>query len=409
MIKYFTTRMDRETVMLSVKLPAVVCTLLAALFVAKLASAIPHIPSSGSEVIEHLPRKSDATQREFQRLRVALAKEPGNLDLAAQLAQRYIDEARASGDPRYLGYAEAALSPWWKLAQPPVKVLVLRATLLQSTHQFPDALRDLNAVLKDDRNNAQAWLTRATILQVQGELMPARTSCEHLYSLAPALITTTCLSNVASLNGSAAQSLFELQSALQKETNADPNVKVWVLTLMAEISKRRGVSADAEKYFLEAMRVAPPDSYLLGAYSDFLLEQNRPAEVIKLLADKKRVDGLLLRYALALQATGDPRAKQETQSLAERFAAAAMRGDTIHLREHSRFALQLQHDPKEALRIAKLDWAVQKEPADIRAYLEAASAAKDPAAAIPVLQWLNKNGLEDVSLSPLIASLNGAK
>jgi predicted Zn-dependent protease len=61
---------------------------------------------------------------------------PGNLKLAAALAQRYIEQARLEGDPRYLGYAESVLGPWWKQAQPPSEILVLRATLRQSTHQF---------------------------------------------------------------------------------------------------------------------------------------------------------------------------------------------------------------------------------------------------------------------------------
>ena len=81
----------------------------------------------------------------------------------------YIERSREEGDPRYLGYAEAVLAPWWKLSKPPVDILVLRATLLQSTHQFDKALADIDAVLKLDSANGQAWITRATILQVQGK------------------------------------------------------------------------------------------------------------------------------------------------------------------------------------------------------------------------------------------------
>jgi hypothetical protein len=114
---------------------------------------------------------------------------------------------------------------------------------------------------------------------------------------------------------------------------------------------------------------------------------------------------LLLRYALALHSLHDPDAAVEIDALAQRFAAAAMRADTVHQREHSRFALQLQNNPQEALRIAELDWAVQKEPADVRVYLEAAVAANDPAAAAPVLQWLKQNNVEDAALTPLLAKL----
>ncbi len=43
---------------------------------------------------------------------------------------------RARSDPRYLSYAEAALGPFWDLPSPPNDVLVLRATVRQSVHDF---------------------------------------------------------------------------------------------------------------------------------------------------------------------------------------------------------------------------------------------------------------------------------
>jgi Tfp pilus assembly protein PilF len=377
------------------------------LVAACVAHATPHIPASGTEIVEHLPNRNDPAQREFQRLRTELAAKPGDMEISAQLARRYINMARTEGDPRYLGYAQAALAPWWYMAQPPIKILVLRATILQSTHQFPAALVDLNNVLRADHNNAQAWLTRATVLQVQGQYMLAKNSCEHLYSLAPELITTTCLTNVGSLNGEAGQSYTQLSDAFRKTTNVDAGIQIWILTLLAEMSARRGDAATADRTYRQAMSLATPDSYLLGSYSDFLLDQKRPAEVAALLKNKKRVDALLLRYALALQALHDPAAAEQIDALAQRFSAAMMRADTVHQREHSRFELQLHNNPKEALRIAQLNWAVQKEPADVRVYLEAAAAANDRNAAAPVLLWLKQNRLEDVALTPLITKLNG--
>jgi len=72
----------------------------------------------------------------------------GNLPLALRVAQGYLALGRVTGDPRYAGYAEAALGPWWRLDQAPQEVLVVRATLRQRAHQFDAALADLAAVLK---------------------------------------------------------------------------------------------------------------------------------------------------------------------------------------------------------------------------------------------------------------------
>ena len=365
----------------------------------------PHIPAGDAEIIEHLPRRTDPAQQEFRTLRSSLAASPNDMPLALTLARRYISQSRVEGDPRYLGYAQAALAPWYGKAAPPHAVRLLRATLLQSTHQFPASLRDLDAVLKADPRNAQAWITRATVLQVMGDYARATQSCTELRSLAPALIAVTCLSNVASLNGQARQSYERLKSALTKAPEVDPGIRIWVTTLLAEMAERLGEFPAAEEYFKTALAVDDADSYLLAAYTDFLLDQKRAAEVVLLLKDKTRVDALLLRYALALQATDSHAAAEPVAVLKSRFAAAMLRGDTVHQREQSRFELQLMHRAPAALQLAQRNWAVQKEPADVRIFLEAALAANDKAAAAPVLEWLKKTQLEDQAVTALAAKL----
>ncbi|NMM26372.1 MAG: hypothetical protein HHJ12_03540 [Glaciimonas sp.] len=363
----------------------------------------PRIPISDTEVIEHLPRGTDPAQQEFRALRSRLAASPNDMLLALTLARRYISQSRVEGDPRYLGYAQAALAPWYDKSDPPAEVRVMRATLLQSTHQFPASLRDLDAVVKADPHNAQAWLTKATVLQVMGEYRPAAQSCNALRSLAPVLITITCLSNVASLNGQAHQSYAHLKSALAMAPGADPGIRIWVTTLLAEMAQRLGQFPAAEEHFKTALALDDADSYLLGAYADFLLDQKRPGEVIRLLKDKTRVDALLLRYALALtsQPADNRAAADQIALLNSRFAAAMLRGDTVHQREQARFELQLMHRAPFALQLAQRNWAVQKEPADARIFLEAALVANDKAAAAPVLDWLKKTRLEDHAINAL--------
>jgi len=378
------------------------------------AQATPYIPSNGKQVLEQLPRRTDPAQRTFAELRKRVAEKPADPAIAAELAQAYINAARNDGDPRYLGYAQAALKPWWNLPNPPIPVLVLRATILQSTHQFPAALNDLNSVLKQDRDNAQAWLTRATVLQVQGQFAQAKASCMHLYPLAPELITLTCLHNIGSLNGEAATSYAALSAAYKKyEKNADTDAgtKIWVTTLLAEMAARLGDTKAAEGWYQQALLLGSgsPDSYLLGSYADFLLDQHRPAEVVALLKNKTKADALLLRYALALQAQKSPAVAEQINLLNQRFEAAMLRGDTVHQREQARYELQLNNRPAIALKLAQLNWAIQKEAADLRILLEAAAQnPQDQQTAAAALTWLQQNKLEDIALKPTLAKL-GAK
>ena len=372
-----------------------------------LALAAPYTPKDGGAVIEQLPRRADATQLELRALRQQLNTTPQDLALASSLAQRYIGLARSETDPRYLGYAQAALAPWWRQAAPPVPVRLLRATILQSTHQFGPALQDLDAVIAQEPGNGQAWLTRATVLTVQGDYAQATASCARLSALTTQLVTVTCIANVASVTGRAASSERLLDLTLQRSAGAAPELESWALTLLAEMATRRGETALAEARYKKALAQQPRDSYLLGAYTDFLLDQRRPQEVVTLLKDQQRIDALLLRHALALQALPGQQAPFQAAKaeLAARFHAAMQRGDTVHQREQARFALFLQQDLPAALQLAQKNWAIQKEVPDMRILLEAALAARNYAAAQPVLAWVAANGVEDVALQRLIRQL----
>ncbi|RJG09579.1 hypothetical protein D3872_22055 [Massilia cavernae] len=363
--------------------------------------AEPYIPSKGSQVVERLPARVDPVQRELAGLRAQLSKNPSSIALAAALARRYIGQARIEGDPRYLGYAEAALAPWWKQPAPPDEILVLRATLRQSTHQFAAALADLDTVVRRDSGNAQAWLTRATVLAITGDFAGAKASCMRLYSRAPELVVQTCLSEVGSVSGQARASYEQLKQALERHPPADEGVRTWAVTLLAEMAARVGDDTAAERYYRQALAQDSADSYLLAAWADFLLDHGRAPEVVKLLAGKTRADALLLRYALALKATGSPNATQAANTLSDRFEAAMLRGDTVHQREQARFELGLRNDPAAAVRLAKLNWAVQKEPADLRILADAAVASGDREAAALVRDWLKTSGIEDRTITSL--------
>lgn len=365
--------------------------------------AKPYLPNNPEQLLEKLPNTLQA-KSPIAQLRIQLNRNPNDELLATKLAKLYIEQARQEGDPRYLGYAQAALSPWWKLTNPPLEVMVLRATLLQSNHHFDQALIDLNAVLKQNPENGQAWITKATILQVQGKYPEALDSCKQLSNLAPNLITLTCISNVLHLSGKSAQSYADLKTAYAQNIDKTTGIDIWVMTLLAEMAHRLGDDEAAEHYFLASIQLEEPDSYLLGAYSDFLLDKKRPQQVIKLLKDKTKVDPLLLRYVEALKLILSDQTDKYIQTLKLTFAAAELRGDTVHQREQSRFELRLMNNPKRALILAKENWKVQKEPADARVYLEAAIAMNDKQSIKVIKEWLTSNQQIDTNLSHLMGN-----
>jgi hypothetical protein len=230
----------------------------------------------------------------------------------------------------------------------------------------------------------------------------------RLYSRAPQLIVQTCLSNIANVSGQGPASYRQLADTLAAQKDPAPAIRLWVTTLLAEMAARAGDTRAADAYFKAALAVDQADSYLLAAYSDFLLDQNRAPQVASLLKDKTRNDALLLRYALALAAMKSPDAAAQVDALRDRFDAAMLRADTVHQREQARFELVLRKNPALAVKLAKLNWAVQKEPADFRILAECAAASGDADARALVAAWLKQSGLQDATVLPALRQLKVA-
>src|SRR5262245_6280709 len=368
---------------------------------AQVAGAAPFVPTYDDELLETLPRATDGDARELRALREALAREPERLDLALDLAGRWLALGRANGDPRPAGWAEGVLAPWLAKPEPPSAALLLRATLRQNRHDFAGALDDLGRVLERDPRSAQAWLTRAVILQVQGDAAAAASSCRPLLRLADPLAASTCLANAAGLAGQGARARALLEGALARGASASPELRLWAWTSLAELAARLGEDVDAERAFAAAFAVGPPDPYLLAARADFLLERGRAPEALALLADHTASDGLLLRVALAEQATGAAEVAAHAAELRARFAASRARGDSLHAGEEARYRLAFDHDARGALELAARNFAVQREPRDAGVLLETALAAREPGAAQPALEWLAASRLEDAKLAAL--------
>jgi tetratricopeptide (TPR) repeat protein len=391
---------------LPITLPKRLAFLVFSLTLTSVAAAAPHVPRTDDEVLERLPTKpNDPAMREIRVLRADLARDPQNLELAMRLARRYFEQAGAQGDPRYVGYAQAALKPWWDLREPPLRVIVMRATLRQYGHDFAGALEDLARALEIAPADLEALSLRAAIYLVQADYEASRRNCARLAPHVNELTALGCSGAIDGMTGHARATHDALNAALSRTPAASPEQKLWLLTRLADMAWRLNDTKLAEGQFKRAFALDITDGFLLAAYADFLLDYGRPQEVIALLKDWTLSDPLLLRLALAEHAVNAAQASEHRATLADRFAAARLRGDTTHEQEESRFRLQLMHEPEEALRLAQSNWRVQREPRDARVLLEAALALKRPAAAQPVLDWMASSRIEDWYLQRLATQL----
>jgi Tfp pilus assembly protein PilF len=369
------------------------------------AAAAPRLPADEGEILERLSLIRDSPQAAALReLRARVAAAPGEPGPAAALARRYFGLAMAEGDPRFVGYAQAALRPWSDNEAPPA-ILIVRAMLRQYRHEFDGALADLALALQRNPQNAEAHAWRAAIFMVRAEYGQAAEACAALTAQEDSLQAAGCSAYVEATTGRTRGAYDKLRTALAARVDASAGERLWVSTRLAEMAHRLGDAAAAEAHFRAALALDVGDNFLLAAYADFLLAQARAREAAALLRAHGRSDTLLLRLALATRALGLPEAERHTRTLGERFAAAALRGERLHLAEEARYLLDLRGDARAALAAAAENWKTQREPRDALVLLEAARAAGAPAAAAPVLEWLERSGFEHAGMRRLAAEL----
>ena len=363
------------------------CAAVLALWVGT-AAGKPFIPRDDSVVLAEVPpgtRHSELATR-----RIAAQR----LDVALPLAQLYIKQSRSTGDLRFLGYAEAVLGPWIGPNTQSADALVLHATVLQSRHDFGGALTVLERARQLRPNDAQAWLTRATVLRVVGDYQRALAACEEI---AESVVVQLCRQGVLGLSG-------ELPSAYAAIQQIDsqgmaPEERAWRDSELGEMAVRLGRDVEAEHWFRNGLRASPGDFYIRAAYADLLLRNSRAAEALTLLKGQESLEPLLLRIAIAQKMLRDPGLQLSSERLAAAFAAEAQRGDGVHRREEARFLLDVRGDPRAALAAALANWKVQREPDDVLILMRAAQSAGTPQTAEPVAAFVRAHGTQDVRIA----------
>ncbi len=373
------------------------------------AHAAPYTPASDALVVERLPGRADPAVRRVESLRKQLAARPDDSGLRIEIARRYFDMAMALGDPRYVGYASAAIAPLAKAAPASTSTqadyLLVLGLIQQFSHEFEPALANLAKSSQLNPQSAEPLLWRSAIFMVQARYADAAQECARVVPLADPLLGLGCSAYVEATTGQLEKTFEKLSAAVKANPEATPELQLWQATRLAEMAWRLERFDTAEGYFKSALKLGVTDQFLLGAYADFLLVRQRPAEVIRLLADWERSDILLLRLALAGKSTGDKRSSDWAAQLRDRFAAAALRGDRLHEQEAARFELDVEGNAAKALGLASANYKVQKEPRDAEVLMRAALGAKQAKAAQVALDWLRSSRYQDPALETLASQL----
>ena len=248
------------------------------------------------------------------------------------------------------------------------------------------------------------------IFRVQGRYDASLAVADQLEDVAGEVPAALCRAPVMAQRNKA-QEAYDLLTKILPDAEANfPTTVQFILTIRAEIADTLGKKSEVEKHFVDGLAKNPDDFYMLRGYSDYLLDQGKPMEVLALTREHTADTGVLLRAAIAAKELGESDlAEQWTGELETRFEEIRLRGGQPHGRFESRLLLELKDDPSAALAVAIENWQKQKEYRDTRILLEAAIAADDRKAAEPALKFLRDNKNQHVMLKKLAQRLEEVK
>jgi len=364
--------------------------------------AQPYIPAFENTVVRTFSASEDV--QKINHLREQLLNDKNNYRILNEAVALYLKMGREKSDPRYFGYAEALILPYLNNKNLPEQVYIHWADILQHRHDFSQALQVLNRLANNNSNNSQVYLMRAISHISRAEYQLALDNCKSLFTRASHLISMACVSQVKSLTGELQKSFALLEETLKINKHSDKEELGWVITLLADMAVRKGEELVGEQYYRKALEINQHDYYALANYADLLLKQKKYQQVIFILNEFTYVDALLLRLAIAGIKTKSDSAAKYIAELESSYRLMALRGEDAHLRDQARFYFEVKNESEKALMLAKKNWRVQKEPADIKLLLNIALKNNNKTELKRGIEWVMSQALEDVQLQHIISA-----
>ncbi len=306
---------------------------------------------------------------------------------------------RQTGDDRLLDRA-------WSLAEPQLETtkpaaLIDAAVVAQARHDFDTALQLIDRTLDVRANYDQAWLLRASIQLVRGNVDEAAHACRELRH-SPLLITATCAARVSIARGDNTRALRTVTAVLSVIDSAIDNASdeaigtprpapgpyAWALSVAGDAA----APIDAERaidFYTRSLAIVE-STQVRSALIDVLLAANRIEAAARVLPENaSHALALNVRRMIVERRLGQTSARRshgsvghnhdanhigdssESQSHDDilvadhQFRHWIANGDWVHAREMARFYLDVLDRPQLARRLAQTNLSLQREREDL--------------------------------------------
>lgn len=276
--------------------------------------------------------------------------------------RQLVRDFRRTGDDRYLDAAWNMVGNDLTGADP--HMLVDAATVAQARHEFETALSLVDRALDIAPYNDQAWLLRASIQLVRGEIDQASRACREL-QYSSLLVAMTCNARVAIARGDNEAALRNLTAVLAAPTvDASPEWRAWALSVAGDAAA--SIDADRAVSYYEQSLTLIESTQVRSALVDMLLAADRLADAKHVLEAGSHALPLDIRRMIVARRSGDESRGKQIAIADHEFRHWIADKDWLHAREMARFYLDVLDRPELARRLARINLTIQREREDLR-------------------------------------------
>jgi tetratricopeptide (TPR) repeat protein len=289
----------------------------------------------------------------------ALQNEPSRYQSYDELAEAFVRRARETGDKSYYEQAHQAIENSLKLKPDNFEAEQARVDLLLSEHKFGDALEEAQALNHRMPDAILVWGYMAESHAALGEYQKAEQAAQWMMDLRPGnipayLTGATLREDWGDIDG--AEEFFS--KALQQTPPFETEETAWILTRIGRLLRRSGRTEDAAAQLQKALK-AFPDYYLsLEELAEVRMAEHRYADAVELLEKRNRTFPTPLSQLLAAQAYERSDRPADAAQMYAKFEQDARTqaglSDNYNV-DLIAYYVEHAHQPREALRIARLE------------------------------------------------------
>ncbi len=304
------------------------------------------------------PRASGDIESQVAALESQVEAQPRDGRTWATLAHVYVERARLNGDPTNYDRAREALDKAFALnGRHDDLALAGQAALAAAQHHFGEALRHADEALRVNPYQAVALAIRVDAMTELGRYDAQLRALAQADRRAPGSAVLTRRSYALELRGDLAGAGRMLRTAL--DLASSPKDRAYLLTQLAELDRKSGREATAERRLRTAMAADPTYVPAWASRARLAVARGdlRGAERWwRKVNESSPTFDSALELGEIYQVTGRPALADEAfRSADEIVAAEAARG--VH-GELEIATLQADHgSPRVALRAARLEWS----------------------------------------------------